>query len=106
MDGNYWYWERHPDGPFAVLIRLGTTYLHPEADNLEALQRLARNRPGDPEMQAFKAELRAAIQDPGKVPRAELSRHVQYDDGSPEKFTLRLWRDLYGDEPVDAGGPG
>jgi hypothetical protein len=37
-----------------------------------------------------------------KVPRSELSSHVQYDDGSPEAFLRRLWRDLYGDEPVGA----
>jgi hypothetical protein len=93
------YWVRHPDGPFATLIAVATTYLHPEADDLESLQELARL--GDrPEMLAFKAELRQAITCPGQVPRAELSSHVQYDDGSPEKFLQRLWRELYGDEPV------
>jgi hypothetical protein len=28
------YWKPHPDGPFATLIRVATTYLHPEADDL------------------------------------------------------------------------
>src|SRR6202044_3375324 len=73
------YWERHPDGPFATLIRVATTYLHPEVDELEALQRLAR-RDDDEEMRAFKAELRQAVSDPGRVPTGELSRHVQYED--------------------------
>lgn len=36
------YWKRHLDGPFATLIRLAATYLHPEADDLESLQRLAK----------------------------------------------------------------
>jgi hypothetical protein len=98
MDG--FYWKRHPDGPFATLIRIATTYLHPEADDLESLQMLAK-RENDKEMQAFKAELREAIKDPGQVPRDELLEHVQYEDGSPEAFLRRLWRDLYGDEPVD-----
>jgi hypothetical protein len=94
------YWKRHPDGPFATLIRISTTYLHPEADDLESLQRLAKGG-NDPEMRIFKAELRDAIKDPDQVPRDELSKHVEYEDGSPEAFLRRLWRDLYGDEPVD-----
>ena len=94
------YWKRHPDGPFATLIRIATTYLHPEADDLESLQKLAK-REGDEEMRTFKAELRQAIQNPALVPTKELSEHVQYEDGSPQVFLRRLWRDLYGDEPVD-----
>ncbi len=94
------YWQRHPDGTFATLIRIATTYLHPEADDLESLQKLAK-RDNDQEMRAFKAELREAIKDPGQLPAGELSRHVRYEDGSPEVFLRRLWRDLYGDEPVD-----
>jgi hypothetical protein len=94
------YWKRHPDGPFATLIRVATIYLHPEADDLESLQRLAK-RENDEEMVAFKAELREAIKDPDQIPVDELSTHVRYEDGSPEAFLRRLWRDLYGDEPVD-----
>jgi hypothetical protein len=94
------YWKRHPDGPFATLIRIATTYLHPEADDLESLQRLAR-RENDTEMRTFKAELRKAIKDPGQLPDDELSKHVRYEDGDPEAFLRRLWRDLYGDEAVD-----
>jgi hypothetical protein len=99
MEG--FYWQRHPDGPFATLIRISTTYLHPEVDDLESLQRLAK-RENDEEMRTFKAELREAIKDPDQVPAEELSRHVHYEDGSPQKFLRRLWRDLYGDEPIDA----
>jgi hypothetical protein len=51
-------------------------------------------------MRVFKAELRQALADPSQLPDDELSYAVQYDDGSPEKFLRRLWRDLYGDEPV------
>lgn len=102
MNEDY-YWKRNPDGPFATLIRISTTYLHPEADDLESLQELVK-RDDRPEMRVFKAELREAITHPDQVPRAELSSHVQYDDGSPEKFLRRLWRDLYGDEPVTTTG--
>ena len=99
MEG--FYWQRHPDGPFATLIRISTTYLHPEVDDLESLQRLVK-RENDVEMRTFKAELREAIKDPDQVPADELSRHVHYEDGSPEAFFRRLWRDLYDDEPTDA----
>jgi hypothetical protein len=98
MEG--FYWQRHPDGPFATLIRISTTYLHPEVDDLESLQRLVK-RENDVEMRTFKAELREAIKDPHQVPADELSRHVHYEDGSPEAFLRHLWRDLYGDEPID-----
>jgi hypothetical protein len=53
-------------------------------------------------MHTFKAELREAIKHPERLPDNELSRHVQYEDGSPEAFLQRLWRDLYDDEPVNA----
>lgn len=100
MDDDY-YWKRRPDGPFATLIRISTTYLHPEADDLESLQELAKS--GDrPEMRIFKAELRQAIAHPDQVPGDELFGHVVYEDGSDEGFLRRLWRDLYGDEPVSA----
>jgi hypothetical protein len=52
----------------------------------------------------FKAGLRQAVTHPGQVPRDGLSSDVEYDDGSPEAFLRRLWRDLYSDEPVP--GPG
>jgi hypothetical protein len=94
-----YYWNRHPDGPFATLIRIATTYLHPEVDELEALQKLAKR--DNVEMRTFKTELRKAIKNPAQLPDDELSKHVRYEDGSPEAFLLRLWRDLYGDEPID-----
>jgi hypothetical protein len=98
-----YYWKRNPDGPFATLIRISTTYLHPEADDLESLQELAKS--GDrPEMRIFKAELRQAIAQPDLVPDDELFSHVVYEDGTTEAFLRRLWRDLYGDEPVTVTG--
>jgi hypothetical protein len=96
-------WKQHPEGPFATLIRIATTYLHPEADDLASLQRLTRYE-DDEEMRLFKAELRQAIEHPDLVPRDELSEHVEYEDPSTEAFLRRLWRDLYGDEPVASRG--
>jgi len=93
------YWERHPDGRFATIILIATTYLDPENYHLEALQRLAA-REGDPEMQVFKADPRQALRDPGLLPGDELFEAVEYADGSDEAFLRRLWRDLYGDEPL------
>ena len=62
----------------------------------------AHRRENHEAMRTFKAELREAIKDPDQVPEEELWRHVQYKDDGTEAFLRRLWRDLYGDEPVDA----
>ncbi|HEX4090133.1 MAG TPA: hypothetical protein VHZ33_15580 [Trebonia sp.] len=91
------YWERHPNGPFATLIEVATTYLDPENYDLEELKSLA-GRESDEEMRVFKLQLREAVKDPSRLPGDELSRSVQYEDGSPEAFLRRLWRELYGDE--------
>jgi hypothetical protein len=91
------YWERHPDGPFATLIAVAANYLDPENYDLDSLKILAK-REGQPRMQIFKSELREAVKDPSQLPGDELSRSVQYEDGSPEAFLRRLWHDLYGDE--------
>ena len=48
MEWDY-YWKRQPDGPFVTLIAVATTYLDPEADDLESLQRLVK-REDDAEM--------------------------------------------------------
>jgi hypothetical protein len=95
----HFYWERYPDGPFATLIRVATTYLHPESDDLETLQLRAKLVDNE-EMRTFKAELREAIRDPSQLPGDELSEEVQFHDRTDEKFLRRLWHDLYGDEPV------
>ena len=95
------YWERHPDGPFATLIAVATTYLEPENYDLDSLKELAK-REDHEEMQVFKSELREALRDPSQLPDDELWESVEYSDGSDEAFLRRLWRDLYGDEPLDA----
>ena len=95
------YWERHPDGPFATLIRVAATYLDPENYDLDALKTLAK-RDGDEEMQVFKFELGQALRDTTQLPGDELSRSVQYENGSPAAFLVWLWRELYGDEPSEA----
>ena len=88
------YWERHPDGPFATLIRIATNYLHPEWYDLDLLKGLAK-RDNDDEMQIFKSELREALRDPDRLPGGEryghdgaLSESVQYDHGSDVAFLV------------------
>jgi hypothetical protein len=99
------YWERHPDGPFATLIAVATNYLHPDNYDIDSLKGLAE-RKDHRRMQVFKSELREAIRDLSRLPDDELSKSVQYTDGSDEAFLRRLWHELYGDEPVDAtAGP-
>ena len=94
------YWERHPDGPFATLIAVATTYLDPENYDLDSLKELAK-REDDEEMRVFKSELRSS-QGPEPATDDELSESVEYSDGSDEAFLRRLWHELYGDEPLDA----
>lgn len=95
------YWERHPDGPFATLIAVTTTYLDPEDYDLDSLKELAK-REDDEKMRVFKSELREALRDPSQLPDDELWESVEYADGSDEAFLRRLWHELYGDEPFDA----
>lgn len=95
------YWERHPDGPFATLIAVAANYLDPENYDLDSLKALAR-REDDHEMRVFKSELRQALSDPGQLPGEELSDSVEFGHGSDEAFLRWLWHELYGDEPFDA----
>jgi hypothetical protein len=97
------YWERHPDAPFATLIAIAATYCSPEAYNEaynDLVSRARSPRLGDVEIRRFKAELGQALADPSQLPGDELSEAVEYDDGSDEQFLRRFWRDLYGDEPA------
>lgn len=97
------YWERQPDGPFVTLIRVASAYCDPDAYDGAYQDLIDRaRRDNDDEMRVFKAELREALADPGKLPGDELSESVEFSDGSDEAFLRRLWRDLYGDEPVAA----
>ena len=41
-----------------------------------------------------------ALANPGQLPTGELDNAVEYNDESEETFLHRLWRDLYGDEPI------
>lgn len=96
------HWQEHPDAPFATLLGVAATYCHPEAweGAYGQLQRLARDRPDDPEMVRFKAELSAAIAAPSQAPHADLSDAAEYDDGCADAFLARVWRDLYPGEPL------
>jgi hypothetical protein len=87
------YWERHPDGPFATLISVATTYLHPEVWDLDVLKRFS-NRDDFDEARVFKSELREALRDPARLPGDELSESVQYDNGSDVAFLVWLWHEL------------
>lgn len=97
------YWAKHPDGPFATLIAVAATYCHPEAYDdayTDLIERARSPEPDDGEIAVFRTELREALADPGRLPDDELFKAVDYGDGSDERFLRRVWRDLYGDEPV------
>jgi hypothetical protein len=93
--------ERHPDGPFATLIAVAASWLHPEIDDLDGLKRFAKRDDFD-KAQVFKSELRQALRDPARLPGDELFESVEYVNGSDEAFLRWLWHELYGDEPFQA----
>ena len=102
------YWERHPDGPFATLITVAATYCGPDAHDGaydDLINRARAPEPGDAEIGAFKAELQQALADPSQLPGDELSHAVEYGDGSAEAFLRRLWHALYGDRPDTEASP-
>jgi hypothetical protein len=100
---NQAYWARNPQGPFATLIGVAATYCHPEAYDdayADLISRVRSAAPEDEEIRVFRGEMREALADPSQLPDDELSKAVEYDDGSSEAFLRRLWHDLYGDEPA------
>jgi hypothetical protein len=97
------YWAKHPNGPFATLIAVAATYCHPEAYDgayADLIERARSPEPDDEEIGVFKGELREALADLRRLPDDELFKAVDYSDGSDERFLRRVWRDLYGEEPV------
>jgi hypothetical protein len=97
------YWAKNPTGPFATLIAVAATYCHPEAYDgsyTDLVERAHSPEPDDDEIRLFKEQLQQALVDPARLPDDELFKAVDYGDGSDEKFLRRLWRDLYGDEPI------
>jgi hypothetical protein len=91
--------KRLKDAWQTLQLSLSTPWGRPLAHEVDPRHLLSLPR-------VFKDELRQAIAHPDQVPCGELSSHVQYDDGSPEKFLRRLWRNLYGGEPVPGHGQG
>ncbi|HTX29490.1 MAG TPA: hypothetical protein VME19_20990 [Streptosporangiaceae bacterium] len=97
------YWAKNPSAPFATLIAVAATYCHPEAYGgayADLIDRARSPEPDDDEIQVFKGQLTEALADPSRLPDDELFKAVDYGDGSDERFLRRLWRDLYGDEPM------
>jgi hypothetical protein len=78
----------------------GLSSANPESYDLDDLKALAE-RDDDVEMRVFKSELRQALREPARLPGAELSESVHYDNGSEEAFLVWLWHELHGDEPFD-----
>jgi hypothetical protein len=103
---NY-YWREDRDAPFAFFLEVIDTYLHPESHyDVDDLAEWLRE--GEPleEVAKFKDEFRRLLSGGlDKLPREALSTAAEFEDGSDEAFLRRLWRELYGDEPVQPGEP-
>jgi hypothetical protein len=91
------YWLSNPNAPYATFLSIIQRYLHPEVEDLEALQQVAQ-RFDLPEIATFKAQFREVIANPGLLPDGALAAAAAFEDGTPEAFLKRLWHELYGDE--------
>lgn len=99
------YWRKDKDAPFAYFLGIIDTYLHPEShydvDDLAEWLRQAQPRE---KAARFKDEFRQLLcGEADTLPDDALFTAAEYDDGSDEAFLQRLWRELYGDEPAQAG---
>jgi hypothetical protein len=98
------HWLHDPHTPYATLLRVVHTYCDPQADAdaYEALRRRARRgEPGGPEMMVFRRELAELLAGAWvRLPPGALHEAVGYDEADDVAFLRRLWRDLYGDDPV------
>lgn len=102
-----YYWQRDQDAPFAFFVSIINAYCHPETGaNEQDLADWAHRPEPSNEAIRFKDEFRRLLSgDLDKLPEYALFTAAEYEDGSDKAFLQRLWRELYGDEPVQAGNP-
>jgi len=91
------YWLDDHNAPYATLLNILQSHVHPETDQMDELQESAKLT-DHPKMQTFKRELREVIADPSVLPDGALFTATGYEDGTDEAFLSRLWRELYGGE--------
>lgn len=99
------FWRQDPNAPFAYFVGIIDTYLHPESgyDVDDLAEWLRRTKPPEKALR-FKDEFRRLLSgELNKVPKGAIGTASAHDDGTDEAFLRRLWGELYGDEPVQAG---
>jgi hypothetical protein len=98
---------RDPNSPFAFFLTVIDTYLHPEsAYDVDDLAEWLKEGEPKEEIAKFKDEFRRLLSgELSELPEYALFTAAEFDDGSDEAFLRRLWRELYDDEPVEAGKP-
>jgi hypothetical protein len=86
------YFVGSPDGPFAtlaaVILSAGSQQDRRRLKGMASAELLAS-------MPVFRAELHAALHDPGRLPDDEMFRSAEFG----EAFLSQLWLDVYGDKP-------
>lgn len=98
-------WRRDPNSPFAYFLGIVDTYLHPESgyDVGDLAEWLGHANPQEKAIR-FKDEFQRLLSgELDKLPEYALFTATAFDDGSDEAFLRRLWRELYGNEPVRPG---
>ena len=98
---NY-YWQRDKDAPFAFFVSIINAYCHPEtAADEQDLAEWAKHPDPSHQTARFKDEFRRLLSgELDQLPKGALGTAAEYEDGSDEAFLRRLWREIYGDEPV------
>lgn len=97
------YWRQDKNAPFAYFLGIIDTYLHPESgyDVDDLAEWLGHAKPE--KSMRFKNEFRRLLSgDLDQLPKGALGTASAHDEDSDEAFLWRLWRELYGNEPVQA----
>jgi hypothetical protein len=102
-----YYWRQDKDAPFAFFLTIVDTYLHPESGyDVADLGEWLRHADPPEDAVRFKGEFQRLLSgDLDQLPKGALGTAAAFDDGSDEAFLRRLWRELYGNEPIQAGKP-
>jgi hypothetical protein len=100
-------WQRDRNSPFAFFLGIISNYCHPDSGmTVEDLRDLVDYPEPSDEMIRFKDEFRRLLSgEIDQLPKGALGTASAFDDGSEEAYLRRLWQELYGDEPVQAGKP-
>ena len=93
------YWRDNLHGRFVTLLNTLDRY----QDRYAELVALVSSHEAPPWTLIVREDLQRALRDVSQIPTGALWTAAHYDDENDEAFLRRLWRDFYGDEPIERG---